>query len=891
MKKLKRCTNVTTGGPVHVDVAEGRIVRILPLQLDESDGPSWTLEARGRRFTPPRRTTLSPHVVAHRSTIYSPARILTPLKRVDFNPAGRPGSKGPRGRNIHNRGISGYEPISWDEALDIVCDEIIRLKREVGPAAILSTPGSHHLWGNVGYRHSTYFRFMNLLGFTYAEHNPDSWEGWHWGGMHMWGNSHRLGIPEQYDLLEDALKHTDMIVFWSSDPETTGGGIYSAFESTPRRYWLKELGVKMVFVDPYYNPTASLFCDKWFAPRLGTDVAFGLAIAFTWLTEGTYDQEYVANRTHGFEEWKDYVLGKSDGVPKTPEWAEVESGIPAREIRALAREWGSKKTMLAAGGKGGFGGACRAATGNEWARMMIALVAMQGLGKPGVNLWSTTYGVPANRSVWFPGYNEGGISGDPNTAATGRLANRLWPNGGPPGNPQHSTEGQTVSRLLIPEAMRHERLEWRGKGFCTSSIESQFQKYEYPAQGYPHVAMYYRYGGSFFGTMTETNRYVRAYREGKIDMVVNQSIWFEGEARFADIILPACTNFERWDISEWASTTGLGAQAVDQTNHRLVVLQEKCIEPLGESKSDYEIFALLADRLGVGDLFTEGGLTEYDWVKRLFYASDLPRVVSWDEFERKGYYLIPAPTEGERKPTPALRWFAEDRVRDTPDLGPRPWDTVRLKGLETTSGKIEFVASSLKRLEATGTVDPERPALGPQYIPSWEGHRTKALYARYPLQLVTPHPRFSFHTMGDGKDCWSAEIKDHRMLVGGRYYWILRLNPRDAATRGIKTGDLVRAFNDRGEVILAALVTERVRPGTAHSYESCADYLPVGEPGYSADTAGCVNILTPKRFITPTSTGMAPNSCLIEVRKWEGELPQPGPIAERLATRALDQGG
>ena len=62
-------------------------------------------------------------------------------------------------------------------------------QREYGPAAILSTPSSHHLWGNFGYRFSTYFRFMNLVGFTYADHNPDSWEGWHWGGMHMWGFS------------------------------------------------------------------------------------------------------------------------------------------------------------------------------------------------------------------------------------------------------------------------------------------------------------------------------------------------------------------------------------------------------------------------------------------------------------------------------------------------------------------------------------------------------------------------------------------------------------------------------------------------------------------------------------------------------------------------------
>ena len=103
---MGRCTSTS----------DGRILRIVPLELDDSDGPSWTIEAQGREFTPPRRTTLSPYTVAHRSTIYSPKRILTPLKRVDFDPKGD--------RNIQNRGVSGYEPISWDEALDIVAEEI-----------------------------------------------------------------------------------------------------------------------------------------------------------------------------------------------------------------------------------------------------------------------------------------------------------------------------------------------------------------------------------------------------------------------------------------------------------------------------------------------------------------------------------------------------------------------------------------------------------------------------------------------------------------------------------------------------------------------------------------------------------------------------------------------
>jgi anaerobic selenocysteine-containing dehydrogenase len=858
MTVTQRLTNLTTGGPVHVDVRDGKIVRIIPLGLDDSDGPSWTIKARGRDFTPPRRTTLSNWTVAHKSTIYSPKRILTPLKRVDFDPKGE--------RNIQNRGVSGYEPISWDEALDIVSEEMIRLKREVGPGAIMTTASSHHLWGNVGYRFSAYNRFVNLWGMTYVEHNPDSWEGWQWGGDHMWGFSSRLGIPEQYDLLEDALQNTEMMVFWSSDPETTCG-VYGAHESTPRRRWLKELGVKMVFIDPYFNHTAGMVADKWFAPRMGTDVALGLAIAFVWLTEGLYDKEYVASRTHGFDEWRRYVLGESDGVAKTPEWAAQETTVPAREIRALAREWGSKRTMLAAGGLGGWGGACRSSYGAEFARTMIALATMQGLGKPGSNIYSTAGGAPADRSFYFPGYSEGGISGDVGTTAASKyLAARMWPNGGTMANPHRTAEGQVGYRLLIPEMMRHQRLEWRSRGFCGGSIEMQFKKYTYPASGYPHAQMYCRYGGSFIGTMTETNRFVQGYREGKVPFVVNQAIWFEGETRFADIILPACTNFERWDIGDWAHPSGYGTHKFDQVNHRLIVLQKKCIEPLGESKSDYEIFRLLAGRLGFEEKYTEGGHTELDWVKRLFHASDLPGRLSWEEFERKGYYLVPAP--GDQEPTPALRWFAEDRVKDTPDWGPPPWDQIGGKGLQTQSGKIEFVANSLKRFYETDGEDPERPVMGPQYLTSWEGHHTEELFGKYPLAMVSPHPRYTFHTIGDSKGSWSNEIKDHRMPVGGHHYWIMRLNSQDAAARGIADGDLIRAFNDRAEVILAAQVTERVPPGVVHSYESCGDYLPLGEPGYSADTAGCINMLTSKRFVTPTSPGQAPNSCLVQVEKW-----------------------
>ena len=121
------------------------------------------------------------------------------------------------------------------------------------------------------------------------------------------------------------------------------------------------------------------------------------------MTEGLYDKEYVENRTTGFDKWQDYILGNDEeGVARTPEWAADETGVPARDIRALAREWASKKTYLAAGSMGTtLGGACRSATGAQWARAMICLMAMQGLGKPGINFGGLQFGAPIDYNFYF----------------------------------------------------------------------------------------------------------------------------------------------------------------------------------------------------------------------------------------------------------------------------------------------------------------------------------------------------------------------------------------------------------------------------------------------------------------------------------------------------------
>jgi len=830
-------TNLTNGGPVQVYVKDGRIIRVRPLVLNDKDAASWTIDVKGRQFSPLRKACVAPFTMVEKARIYSDARIKYPMQRVDFDPNGA--------RHPENRGKSEYKRISWDEALDIVAGEMLRIRDSYGPEAVMSRASSHHNWGNLGYRTSTWARFFNMIGFTDIMDNPDSWEGWHWGATHVYGFFWRLGMPEQYDLLEDALKNTELVVHWGNDPDSTRG-IYGGQESAVWRIWLRELGIKQIFIDPFCNYTATILGDKWIAPRPGTDAAMAEAIAYVWLKEGTYDESYVATHTVGFEDFVKHILGKYDGVARTPEWAAEICGVPEYTIRSLAREWASKRTMLAAGSRGGQSGACRQAYGTEWSRLMVLLQAMQGLGKPGVNIWGTTMGTPYNAEFDFPGYSSFGPN-FLNEFARNQVENPVQ---------------QRIYRLLMPEAILNPPIHWLGQTFCGQSLEQQFVPYTYPAPGCSEVKMFYRYGGSFLGTMTGTSRFVRMYQSPKLEFVVNQDCWWCTETGLADIILPACTNFERNDIGEWANTGGYTHHGSNACNHRVIVYQHKCIEPLYESKSDYQIFSELAERLGIREEYTEGN-TEEDWIEKVFHYSDLPQYMSFEDFKKKGYFIVPMPED--YKPTPGLRWFYEGRDCDTPDHFNPKRNTEKGKELGTYSGKIEFVSQSL--LEHLPD-DEERPPL-PRYIPSWEGYDSE-LAKKYPLQLISPHPRFSFHTHYDAKTRWLAEIPGHRVLKDGYYWRPVRIHPSDAEPRGIKDGDIVKLYNDRGTVLCIADVTERMRPGVVHSYYGSGKYDPL-EPGNpdSVDRGGCVNILTPSRVLSKNAPGMAPNSCLVEIAKWD----------------------
>ena len=693
---ITRYTNGTNGGPIFVYVKDGKIIRTTPMDLDDEDAGSYTIEARGKTFTPPRRTTLAAHGACQKSMVYSKNRILKPMKRVDFDPHGE--------RNIQNRGKSEFVEISWDEALDIVSGEIKRCKA-AGPGSIAVANGSHHQWGNLGHYLSAFNRFWNLIGVTKLMHSPDSWEGWFWGAQHHWGNSMRLGAAEPYGTVEDCLqerRHDGVLV------QRPGCYLWLRGHAAPPlgQGARHQDGAHRSVPEPHGRP-----------PRRQVDLA-------------------EAGHRHGLRPGPDLRLdhgrtpttrslsrsaprvstsGRPTCSAKTTAFRRRRSGrsrrpaFPARDCRALAREWAKKNTYLGAGGWGcGLGGACRGPTGAQWARMMTILGAMQGMGKPGSNLGNLQFGAPVDMNFYFPGYAEGSMSGDLAYSAQSTNNYQRMPH-----IVTMNSVKQVIPRMWLPEAiMGKPRL-----GYVTAvdSVVGQFFPIGYPSPGHVPVEMIYKYGSSSLGTQVDSNRWINMYQHENLKFVVNQSVWMEGETKCSPTSFCRPAPCSSAGISASGTTSGPGYvhHMYSMNNHRVISLQHKCIEPLGESKSDYDIFLAIAEQLDLGAVYSEGGNSELEWCKRAYESSDCAKDMSWREVPQEGLLRGGAGAGGLDARPLGLRWFYEGRKKDVPEPYPLPSDYVEKygEGLQTPSGKYEFVPTTLKRFD-----DPERPPVNRKYM-------------------------------------------------------------------------------------------------------------------------------------------------------------------------------
>ena len=352
--------NASHWGIYKVHVKGGKIERLEPFEKDNA--PS--LQLQGLAQQP-----------------YNPARIRYPMVRKSYLEKGyKAGGKG--------RGSEPFVRVSWDKALQLVADELVRVRDPYGAASIYGGFTGHYGDYSTGCA-------QVVLPYVIGSN----------------------GVYEQVTSWELIADRTELVVLWGAAPTVTNDIDWATtcHENAKGLELVKKAKIPVVAVNPLRPDTAEYFdkCD-WIAPKPGTDVAMMLGMAYELESTGKADHEFLRKYTVGFEKFRPYLMGESDGTPKTPEWASKISGVPAAKIRELARLMRDKRSML----MGGWG-IQRAQFGEQVLWMMVVLAAMCGhIGLPGGGFGFTYHysngGAPTSEAPVLPGISanpKGGSSG------------------------------------------------------------------------------------------------------------------------------------------------------------------------------------------------------------------------------------------------------------------------------------------------------------------------------------------------------------------------------------------------------------------------------------------------------------------------------------------------
>lgn len=342
---------------------------------------------------------------------------------------------------------------------------------------------------------------------------------------------------------------------------------------------------------------------------------------------------------------------------------------------------------------------------------------------------------------------------------------------------------------------------------------------------YPAIKLVYWAGGNPFHHHQDLARLRRAF--AGIDTLVVQEFAWTATARHADIVLPATMSLEREDI---------GAATADE---RMVAMR-RLAQPYAEAKDDYDIFRGIAARLGCEDAFTEG-LDSEGWLRRLYETTREALLVKglaapdFDAFRAAGGLQLPLrPDDGG-----ILRAF-----RQNPAASP----------LSTPSGKIELFSQTI---DSFGYDDcPGHPC--------WLEHRTERPNDDYPLWLIANQPATRLHSQLD------FAATSQKSKVDGREK--VRINPKDAATRGILQGDIVQLFNERGICLAAAELTTDIAPGTIN-LSTGAWFDPDEKDGRIVCLHGNPNVLTLDVGTSKLTQGSSGQLCCVNVARWTTQVP------------------
>lgn len=483
------------------------------------------------------------------------------------------------------RGADEFVSVTWDELTELLARELRRVVDTHGNNAIF---GGSYGWASAGRFHhaqSQVHRFLNQLGgYTKSVHSYSLGAtgvimprvvGTHWK---------LFARSTSWDVIA---KHSDLLVSFGGVPiKNTGvnAGGTSGHPTLGALDAFRARGGKIVSFSPLRDDVEG-DCE-WIAPVPGTDVAIMLAVAFVLASEGLHDREFLNRFCVGYERFEDYLLGRADGVPKDPRWAQEISGVPAEFVTDLARRMASGRTLVTV-----TWSLQRIKHGEQAPWMGVTLAAMLGqFGLPGGG-FGHGYG----------SMNEPGLAPVPYPLPT-------FPQGVNP-----------VSDF-IPVAAISDLLLSPGEEF----------DYDGRRLTYPDIRLVYWAGGNPFHHHQDLPRLRRAF--ARPDTIVVHDPYWTPMARSADIVVPSTTSLERNDLS-------------CTRNDPLLVAMQQVVPPFANSRDDYDTFADLASALGFGEQFTEGRSSQ-EWIEHLydqwrpFVDADGGNTPTFEDFWSDGHYRM-----------------------------------------------------------------------------------------------------------------------------------------------------------------------------------------------------------------------------------------------------------
>lgn len=490
------------------------------------------------------------------------------------------------------RGVEPFVAVSWEQAEQLVADELNRVRTEFGNSAIF---GGSYGWASAGRFHhaqSQLHRFLNCIGgytrskFTYSFAAAEAMI------------PHILGSYRAYldtcTSWESIRENTELMVCFGGIPLKNGQICQGGTGAHYQRGSLVDAaaaGIEFVNISPLKSDLLDQVRGTWLAPRPNTDVAILLGIAHTLQVEGLADHAFLERYTEGFEQFLPYLLGDTDGVPKDADWAAQISEIPADTIRDLARRMARQRTMISVSWS-----LTRQDHGEQpfWAAITVAAMLGQ-IGLPGGG-----FGF---------GYSAVNYIGGQFTV----LPFAALP------------QGKNPVSDFIPVARISDLLLHPGELFDFDGTEFR----------YPDTKIVYWAGGNPFHHHQDLNRLVNAWE--KPDTVICHEWCWNTLAKRSDIVLPCTTPLERQDIAM-------------TPRDPYIVSMSKLTEPYGQSRNDYEIFAGIARAMGVEDTFTKGR-SEEDWQRWIYEESqkrsaaegiDLP---DYDRLRSEGWFKVDPPAE------------------------------------------------------------------------------------------------------------------------------------------------------------------------------------------------------------------------------------------------------